>query len=67
MYTFQALQILIFLIPGFISATILNVLIVRKERKEFGKIVEALIFSMFIYTIYSFIFGKAPIALNQIK
>ena len=54
MYTFQALQILIFLIPGFISATILNVLIVRKEKREFGKIVEALIFSMVIYTIYSF-------------
>jgi len=67
MYTFQALQILIFLIPGFISATILNSFIVRKEKKELGKIIEALIFSMLIYTVYSFMSGKSPVALNQIE
>lgn len=66
MLTFQALQILIFLIPGFISATIMNLLIVKKEPKEFGKVVEALIFSMIIYTIHSFISDKSPITLNQI-
>jgi len=64
MYTFQALQILIFLIPGFISATILNALIVRKEKKDLGKIIEALIFSMLIYTIYSFVSGSSPLMLN---
>lgn len=67
MYTFQALQFLIFLIPGFISATILDSLVVRKERKELGKIIEALIFSMIIYTIYSFISGRSPVTLNQIE
>lgn len=67
MYTFQALQILIFLIPGFISATILNALTVRKEKKELGKIIEALIFSMLIYTIYSFLSGRSPVTLNQIE
>lgn len=67
MYTFQALEILIFLIPGFISATVLNALIVRKEKKELGKIIEALIFSMLIYTIYSFVSGRSPITLNQIE
>lgn len=67
MYTFQALQILIFLIPGFISETILDALIVRKDKKELGVIIEALIFSMFIYTIYSFISGKSPVALDQSK
>ncbi|MFH1859834.1 MAG: DUF6338 family protein [bacterium] len=67
MYTFQSLQILIFLIPGFIAATIFNVLVVRKERKEFEKIIEALIFSMLIYTIYSLVSGSSPVALNQIK
>lgn len=66
MYTFQALQILIFLIPGFISGTILNALIVRKEEREFGKIIEALIFSMLIYTIYSFVSGRSPVSLNQV-
>ena len=51
MYSFQALQILIFLIPGFISAVILDTLVVRIEKKELGKIIEALIFSMIIYTL----------------
>ena len=65
MYSFQALQIFIFLIPGLISAKILNGLVTKKETKEFEKIIEALIFSMVIYTIYSFSFGASPILLNQ--
>lgn len=67
MYTFQALQILIFLIPGFISATILNALVVRKAKTELGRIIEALILSMLIYTIYSLISGVSPVTLNQIE
>ena len=67
MYSFQALQILIFLIPGFISAVILDTLAVRMEKKELGKIIEALIFSMIIYTIYSSISGKSPISLSKIE
>jgi len=67
MYSFQALQILIFLIPGFIAAVILDALVVRMEKKELGKIIEALIFSMIIYTIYSSISGKSPISLSKIE
>lgn len=67
MYSFQALQILIFLIPGFISAIILDALVVRMEKKELGKIIEALIFSMIIYTIYSSISGKSPISLSKLE
>jgi len=67
MYTFQALQVLIFLIPGFIAAKILGVFIVTDEKKEFEKIIEAIVFSLIIYTIYSIIPGKSPIALNQDK
>ncbi|MBC8357337.1 MAG: hypothetical protein H8E54_00105 [Candidatus Aminicenantes bacterium] len=67
MYSFQALQILIFLIPGFISAVILDTLVVRMKKKELGKIIEALIFSMIIYTIYSSISGKSPISLSKIE
>ena len=64
MYTLQALQILIFLIPGFIVAKILDHFIVREEYNEFGKIIEALIFSMIIYTIYSIFFSIGPIGIN---
>jgi hypothetical protein len=66
MYTFQALQILIFLIPGFISSRLMNSLVIRKvERKELDSIVEALIFSMIIYTVYAGIRGTSPIVLDQ--
>lgn len=66
MYTIQALQILIFLLPGFVSARILNALVVIKAKKEFEKVVEALIFSMLIYTIYFFISGRSPVTSSQI-
>jgi hypothetical protein len=66
MYTFQALQIFLFLIPGFISSAILNTLVVRKkEQGELAKIIEALIFSMLIYTFYSFLIKQSPIVLDQ--
>jgi len=68
LYTFQALQILIFLIPGFISSAILNGLIVRKrEKKELEKLTEALFFSLLIYTIYSIVTVRIPITLNKIE
>ena len=66
MYTFEALQILIFLIPGFISSTILNALVVRKKKGTLAKIVESLIFSLFIYTFYSLVVNKSPIALLDV-
>jgi len=65
MYTFQALQILIFLIPGFVSSRILNMLVVRNGKKELEKFIEALIFSMLIYMVFSFVSGIAPIEINQ--
>lgn len=50
MFSFQALQVFIFLIPGFIASIILNALVVRKEKSEFSKVVEALVFALLIYT-----------------
>ncbi len=65
MPTFQAIQIFIFLIPGFISARLLDALIVRGEKqKELESIVEALIFSMLIYTFYSFTGEKSPVTMD---
>lgn len=61
----EALNILVFLIPGFISSAVLNTFAVRKgEQKELQRIVEALIFSMLVYAVYS-LFGRSPISLNQ--
>ena len=64
MFTLEALQILLFLVPGFLSEAILNSLIVRMPKKELQKIVEALIFSLIIYTIHSLISNVKPISMN---
>ncbi len=66
MFTFQALQILLFLIPGFISSQLLDAFVNRKKiGKELDNIVEALVLSMVIYTIYSFTGKTSPITLDQ--
>ncbi len=60
--SYEFLHVLIYLIPGFISSTIMNIMNVRtKEQKEFGKIIEALIFSLLVYTIYSLVIKTSPI------
>jgi len=38
MYTFQALQVLLFLIPGFISSAFFNALVIRRDKSELAKI-----------------------------
>lgn len=57
MYSFEAIQILIFLLPGFVSETILNVPIVRKEKNDLGKVIEALVYSIIIYVVYSLVYS----------
>lgn len=63
--TYEALQVLVILIPGFISAAIMDRLLVRKEKKEISLLIEALIFSMIIYAIYLPIFQRPPIAIDS--
>lgn len=67
MYSFEAMQILIFLIPGFISETILNIIVVRKDKSDLGKIVEALIFSLIIYVGFSLLVSKSPVSLTVVS
>ncbi|MBN2240523.1 MAG: hypothetical protein JW712_12185 [Dehalococcoidales bacterium] len=63
MFSFEAIQIFLFLLPGFLSETILNVVTVRKDKNDLGKVIEALIFSVIIYIIYSSVYSKNPITL----
>jgi hypothetical protein len=66
MFGFEAIQILIFLIPGFIASKVLDLLMVRKsDRKDLDSLIEALIFSLLIYAIVSFTGIKSPVALDS--
>lgn len=59
--TYETLNILFLLIPGFISTTILNSVATRKNKDNFGKITEALIFSFLIYAITNIVYEWAPL------
>lgn len=61
MTTFETFQILIFLIPGFFSSIILNILIVQKEKDKFKILIEGLIFSLFFYALLVILKQNNPI------
>lgn len=65
MVSLDAIRVLSFLIPGFIASKVFDVLFERPERSEFGRIVEALIFSMLIYTAYAPIMGISPVRIED--
>lgn len=65
MITVQTLQLLLFLIPGLIASRVYDSLVVRGESKQHGAIIEALIFSMIIYTVFSFFPGAPPVSFNS--
>jgi len=66
MYTFQAIQIFLFLIPGFLASRILDAIVIRRQvQKELESVIEALIFSMVVYTLYSLTGEASPIILDQ--
>lgn len=62
--THEALTVLIFLLPGFLSERLADAITVRPPRSAAMEVVEALIFSLLIYLVYSivgFVVGLPPI------
>lgn len=53
----EALGIFLVLLPGFVSAYLVQLLAARRRQSELDKIVEALIFSLFLYLLTLPIFG----------
>lgn len=63
--TFEALAIFAYLIPGFVSSVLLNLLISR-EKKEFGEqVIEALVFSFLIYAGIALCTDAAPVVIQK--
>jgi hypothetical protein len=60
--TLQALAVLFILLPGFLSAYILQSLVGRPRQSDLEKVIEALIFSFVIYLLSVLIIGtKLPV------
>jgi hypothetical protein len=65
--THEAITIFVFLIPGFLSSLILNTVVVRTEKDNLSRIVEALVFTFLIYGLVSLFDSGAPVLLNTEK
>ncbi len=65
MFTNQALMLLTFLLPGFLCMALLDMLTPALKRDNLQRIVNALIFSLIIYAIYSLIFHEFPAILIE--
>jgi len=59
----QAFAILLLLLPGFLSARIVQMLCARPKQTELDKIIEALLFSFFTYLLFAITSGtELPLA-----
>jgi hypothetical protein len=63
--SFEALEILLLLLPGFLSARIVQSLFVRPQQTELDKIVEALQYSFIIYVLFALTFQTVKV--NQFR
>lgn len=64
---FETLLTLTILLPGFLSAAILNGLTVRRERTQLEKIVEALVFSFVLYALWTSLVLQQPLTIHSEK
>ena len=65
--SYQALNVFVFLFPGFLAMLVYDSIVARKEKKDLSKIIEALIFSVIIYSVVTEITGKVPVVLGELK
>lgn len=65
--SYEALQVLIFLMPGLLASVLLGIFLVREKRDGFATIVESLVYSFIIYTISSPLAKEVPVRLEPVK
>ena len=65
-FSLETLTVLMFLIPGFISAFCFRSLVFRPESEIAYFIIQALVYSFIIYSIVGGLLGYAPVTLQEI-
>lgn len=65
--SYEALQLLIFLMPGLLASILLSAFLVREKREAFVVIVESLVLSFVIYAIASPFVHEVPVRLEPIS
>lgn len=66
-YSYQALSVGFFLIPGFVATAILRGVYFHKEQDSFQRTIDALIFTFVIYGITVVVTGESPVVLTETK
>jgi Family of unknown function (DUF6338) len=61
---FEALAVLLVLLPGFISARIVDSLCTKSKQSELDTVVEALIYSFFVYVLLIATTGRLPFSVS---
>jgi hypothetical protein len=62
---FEALAVLLVLLPGFLAAKLVHSFCFRPDQSDFDKVVEALIYSFVAYVTFIAIFKNAPVFVIQ--
>lgn len=62
---FEALAVLFVLLPGFLSARVVQSLCVRASQSELEKFVEALLYSFVTYVVFVAAFRRVPLAVIE--
>jgi Family of unknown function (DUF6338) len=61
----EAIAVLVILLPGFLTARIVQHATFGKEQSELDKIVQALLYSFCIYVIYTAVRGRLPVSIES--
>jgi len=61
---FEALVVLLILLPGFFAASIVQGLCTRPKQTEFDKVIEALLYSFVTYLAFTAIIGRVPVSMR---
>ena len=61
---FEALAVLLVLLPGFVSARIVDSLCTKSKQSELDTVVEALIYSFFVYVLLIASTGRLPFSVS---
>jgi hypothetical protein len=62
--SYQALGVVLLLLPGFLTAEVVRMLSARPDRTEFDKVLHAFIYSFIVYVAFSGLGGQFPASLH---
>src|ERR1700685_355059 len=60
----EGLIVLAILLPGFLASELVRILSTRQKRSEFDKVIQAFIYSVFVYVCFAAVGGAFPVTVH---